>query len=145
MTPAEDSAKNIYLVNKVDNPDAQMNSANFSGSWNWIEAPADWNPQDGLPGGTDRIDGIMVFARKYQEKEALGICKAVRGNTSFDQTPLLVAISMYQMPLGNSVKKLPNADLVFMPLQEKELSQHLNELEQNISGGENNSEGKDIS
>ncbi len=81
-----------------------------------------------MPGGI-RPDLVIVFARKYAEAEALAICEAIRGCREMDGIPLLAAISMYQMPLGNDVKRLPGADIVFTPLKAAEVSGSIGRME----------------
>lgn len=116
----------VYMVNTVHNPDVSLQKSEFSDEWNWVEAAVDWSPAKGLP--DDATDIIIVFARKYAEQEALSICKEIRSCSAMDKVPLLVAISMYQMPLGNDVKRLPNAGMIFMPLQEEDLQKRLREF-----------------
>jgi hypothetical protein len=98
------------------------------GSWNCIEASPDWYPSQGFPVLDGKVAGIIIFSKKYQEKEALEICKSIREQRELDNIPLLVAITMYQMPLGNSVKKLPDANFIFVPLEKDALKKRLTQI-----------------
>lgn len=130
MTTTSDSNRTILLVNTRHNPDAKIDKSEFMSGWNWIEAPLEWKPEDGIP-VTSSIGAIIVFSRKYAEQEALLICKSIRNSYEFNNIPVLVAITMYQMPLGNNVKRLPNADFIFMPIKEQDLVKRLNEMAPN--------------
>lgn len=128
MTPTNDETLTILLVNKEDNPDAKINLSERMASWNWIEAPPDWKPEEGASFCPTPMDLIIVFARKYAEEEALRLCTAIRQCPAFDGTPLVAAISMYQMPLGNDVKRLPYAGTIFTPVREKHVLKRLREM-----------------
>jgi response regulator RpfG family c-di-GMP phosphodiesterase len=128
MSDSDASTLTVLLVNATDNRDAQLDQPSFEHDWSFIEAPPDWRPGQGVPGGGVPVQGVIVFSRRYREKDALAMCKAIRECPSFDDVPLLVAITMYQMPLGNNVKRLPHADFIFTPLKEEELLKRLNDM-----------------
>ena len=125
MGNGPESGTCVWLVSMQDNPRAEFDEATFKRPWRWLKALADWNPADGLPAEAGGTEAIIVFSRKYEEKEALGLCRRIRENPALETIPLLVAINMYQMPLGNNVKRMANADFVFTPLQEEELNKRL--------------------
>jgi hypothetical protein len=129
MAEKEQNAKTVFLVNTTYNPDALIDKTSFTAPWKWVEAPLEWKSESGIPVEQEgSIDVIIVFARKYAEPEALAICQSIRSCKEWERIPLLVAISMFQMPLGNDVKRLPNASALFMPIKEEDLLKRLEEL-----------------
>ena len=128
MTVTDDLNRTILLVNTAHNPDAKIDKSDFIRGWNWFEAPLEWKAEDGMPVNLTGIDAVIVFSRKYAEQEALLICKSIRDCDEFNPIPLLVAITMYQMPLGNDVKRLPNAGFILFPIKEQDLLKRLNEM-----------------
>jgi len=118
----------ILMVNSVHNPEAQVAESGQKPDWNWVAAPSTWQPKDGPPEDCPQPDLVVVFSRKYAEAEARTLCESIRERNEFQGIPLLVAISMYQMPLGNDVKKLDNADFIFLPIQGEDLSKRMNEM-----------------
>jgi hypothetical protein len=125
----ESPGRTVFLVNVVDNPDAKMSESSFSQEWSWIKAPADWGPEDGITGGVSRVDAIIVFSTKYEERDIRKLCEAIREAPSLSAIPLLVAVNQYEMPLANRVKELPNADFIFTPVKEEDLIERLNRLD----------------
>ena len=128
MTTTDNPSRTILLVNTTHNPDAKIDKPEFMSGWNWFEAPLEWKAEDGMPVNDTRINAVIVFSRKYAEQEALLFCKSIRNCYEFNNIPLLVAITMYQMPLGNDVKRLPNAGFIFLPIKEQDLVKRLNEM-----------------
>jgi hypothetical protein len=125
---SEVPSRTVFLVNAVDNPDAGMSDSSFVHEWSWIKAPSDWTPQQGIGGGVSPVAAIIVFSKKYEEREIRKLCEAIRGIPRLDQIPLLVAVNQYEMPLANRVKKLPNASFIFTPVKEEDLVERLNRL-----------------
>jgi hypothetical protein len=66
-------------------------------------------------------DAVIVFPETYREKETLELCRRLRESPAFGDTPLLAAVNMYQMPLANSVKSMPDAAFVFTPIEAEDL------------------------
>jgi hypothetical protein len=125
----DDDRSLVLLVNKAGNPHVAMDESSISDEWKFVEAPPGWTPaSDIAPDG--QIDAVLVFPTTYAEKEALAICKSIRECSKYDGIPLIVAISMYQMPLGNSAKKLPHTSMLFMPLKEGELKDKLKHMQE---------------
>jgi hypothetical protein len=88
-----------------------------------------WVQKQNLPApDSDSLDAIVVNARHHDEDHALSLCQEIRDDNRYDGIPVLVAISIYQMPLGNNVKKLPNAHFLFVPLDKEELFERLEEM-----------------
>jgi len=128
QTAAENAGGALFLVNAVDNPDAEIAESTFSPHWKWIEAPEDWTPEDGVDADIADIDMIIVFSTKYREREIRKLCESIRQDPKLADTPLLVAVNQYEMPLANRVKELPNAHFVFTPLKEEDLFDRLKRI-----------------
>jgi len=71
---------------------------------------------------------VMVFAETYKEKETYSVCERLREVYMLRNTPLLVAVNMYQMPLANRVKEMPNAHFIFTPIDTGDLGRRLSML-----------------
>ena len=103
--------------------------------WNWAKATADW------AGGTSpvrpdaSVDAIIVFVEQSDEERALGLCQEIRNCPDTAAPPLLVAIDRYQLPLGNDVRRLPNAHFVLTPIDEKRLRSKLEEMGLDLTSG----------
>jgi len=84
----------------------------------WHEAPPDWPTRGGrLPVETP-VAAIIVFAHRDEEERALERCRAVREHSEASRIPLLVCISMFQMALANTIRRLPKAYFVISPIEE---------------------------
>lgn len=118
----------LFVLNPFDNPAAKSDKNNLKNSWDWLEIPRDWNPSNGLSAKSANTKAIIVFSEKYHEKASFEICTKIREHKDLNGIPILVAITMYQMPLGNSVKKLPNAGFIFTPIEEDILKNRLQEM-----------------
>jgi len=95
--------------------------------WNWVVAPEQW------AGDVERLDGaspdgIVVYAQRDREDEAFDLCQRIRESESLEGVPLLVAINMYQLFLGNKVRRLPNSHFVITPVAKDSLEERLAEL-----------------
>ena len=89
----------------------------------------EWIEVEDLTGLRDkRAAAIIVFSKKYEEDRTLSTCHKIREDRSLDRIPLLAAVSMYEMPLGNDVKRLPNADFIFRPTEKGELHAKLRDI-----------------
>jgi len=127
---SETAGGTLFLVNAVDNPDAEIAESTFSPHWKWIEAPENWTPEDGIDEDIADIDMIIVFSTKYREQEVGKLCETIREVPKLAETPLLVAVNQYEMPLANRVKELPNAHFVFTPLKEEDLFDRLRRIQE---------------
>jgi hypothetical protein len=80
----------------------------------------EWRAESPKTAMEDRTpNAVIVFAKTHEEEVALSRCHSLRESNEVTQVPVLVAISIYQMPLGNQVKRLPNCDLVFLSVTEE--------------------------
>lgn len=101
----------------------------------------DWRPGTPDPDRSEETpNAVIVFAKTHEEEAALSRCRSLRDSQELSNTPVLVAITIYQMPLGNQVKKLTNCDLVFFsvkddgpPIQREDLFEKLRGLESESS------------
>jgi hypothetical protein len=128
MTNGRQPARAVLLVNAHDNRQAQFDRDGFSDAWTWIETPQGWTPEQPVNCDLSTLNAVIVFSPTYRERETRSLCEAIRQRPEFAEVPLLAGINMYQMPLGNAVKKLANAHFVFTPLKEEELVSRLNEM-----------------
>lgn len=62
------------------------------------------------------IDLIIVFARKDREKRALEVCTRISEKKDMESVPLFIAANRYQMDLAHAVKRLPQVDFIFKPI-----------------------------
>jgi hypothetical protein len=67
------------------------------------------------------IDVIIVFARKDREKRALDVCSRICEKKDMESVPLFMAGNRYQMNLAHEVKRLPQVDFIFTPINKDEL------------------------
>ena len=74
------------------------------------------------------IDAVIVFSEIYREDETYAACRQLREMDALRKTPLLVAVNMYQMPLANRVKAMPNAHFIFTPIDAEDLQGRLRML-----------------
>ena len=63
------------------------------------------------------IDVIIVFARKDREKRALDVCTRICEKNDLESVPLFIAANRYQMDLAHEVKRLPQVDFIFTPIE----------------------------
>ena len=118
----------VLLVNLNGNDDKQRVLEEIDRKWTCLIAPTDWPESGYLDVQLGTVAVVLVFVHTYEEEEALRICEYLRGRRESDGIPLLVAINMYQMPLGNSVKCLPDAGFVFTPLKAGDLAVKIHEI-----------------
>ncbi len=64
------------------------------------------------------IDMIIVFARKGREKRALDVCARICEKKDMESIPIFIAGNRYQMDLAHEVKRLPQVDFIFTPIDE---------------------------
>lgn len=62
------------------------------------------------------IDVIIVFARKDREKRAIDVCTHICEKKELESIPLFIAGNRYQMDLAHAVKRLPQVDFIFTPI-----------------------------
>lgn len=63
------------------------------------------------------IDVIIVFARKDREKRAIDVCMSLCDKNNLESVPLFIAGNRYQMDLAHTVKRLPQVDFIFTPIE----------------------------
>ena len=63
------------------------------------------------------IDVIIVFARKDRERRALDVCTRICEKNDLESVPLFIAANRYQMDLAHEVKRLPQVDFIFTPIE----------------------------
>lgn len=85
--------------------------------WYAQDWPFDWDSQL----SARSIDAIIIFARKDTERHAIDVCKRISEKMDITSVPLFIAGSRYQMSLAHEVKRLPQADFLFRPIDEYEL------------------------
>lgn len=128
--PDKNDKSIIYLLNTENNPAAEINEDLADSAWDFVRLGKEWSPEQELP-DKGNTSALIVFSNKYREDETYSFCKSIRQSRTMDHIPLLVGISLYQMPLGNNVKKMQNAGFIFTPLRENELRQA---IDKNASG-----------
>ncbi|MBN1672868.1 MAG: hypothetical protein JXR37_17620 [Kiritimatiellae bacterium] len=129
MQTDETQRTTVLLVNARRTPDSPVKEGSFQDDWRWVTARPGWQPDSVIVGQDGGWDAIVVFAEKYREDEAFALCRAVRERKELDEIPLLIAIDIYQMPLANKVKRLPNAGFVFAPIDEADLRARIDALQ----------------
>ena len=70
---------------------------------------------------------IIVYARKNLEN-TLAICEQLRCSPGSSALPILLVISRYDLPQGNAVLRMGNANFIMVPLDEEELRRRAKEL-----------------
>ncbi|MDF7798545.1 hypothetical protein P4C99_03675 [Pontiellaceae bacterium B1224] len=120
--------RNVLLLNVQDNSDAKIDDSTFEQAWNWIATPAGWKPEDDIPFEIDQLDGIVVFSKLYEEQAIRELCETLHATPRLKGVPILVAVTQYQMPLANRIKKLEMGEFVFSPLHEKDLLKRFDSL-----------------
>jgi len=74
-------------------------------------------------------DLLMVVAQTYREREAREVCERLcEDGSGLRDTPLLVAVNVYQMPLANRVKELPMSHFVFRPVDPADVKKRVRML-----------------
>jgi len=131
------------MILLVDNsPEQAEQMRNSVSRWPLKEVSSDTVCEARDPDATEHADAIIVFAHKDEEKHALEVCRQLRNLDTYNEVPLLVAITIYQMPLANAVKRLPNAHFVFTPIKDEELRDVLNDMSPSSSAVESGKTGK---
>ena len=69
----------------------------------------------------------VVYARKDQ-KSTLALCEQPRGSPGNSDVPILLVISRYELPQGNSVERMGNAAFIITPFDRDELREKTAEL-----------------
>lgn len=110
----------------IDAPEADVAQLhNDLPGWLWLGASEDW-PFDGDPKSTDQpLDAIIVFAHKDKEKRALDICSRIYEKQELKDVSLFIAASRYQMNLAHEVKRLPQGDFLFTPIDKNTLAKKM--------------------
>jgi response regulator RpfG family c-di-GMP phosphodiesterase len=94
--------------------------------WSFLDVSAGRVVSEGQE--MDSADVVLVFAKTHQEGHALDVSRQIRRNREYDDVPVLVAITIYQMPLGHDIQKLPKAGFIFRPIKAEELARRVSEL-----------------
>jgi hypothetical protein len=83
--------------------------------WHWFREDRlfDFTPKS----ASHSIDVIIVFARKDKEKHAIDVCTSLRDKNDLESIPLFIAANRYQMHLAHEVKRLPQVDFIFTPIE----------------------------
>ena len=111
------------------NPEQVSQLKNDIPEWNWQEAPPNWiSGSSGLPTTDEALDAVIVFAKKKEDEHTLTLCKEIRQHHEMDGIPVLVAINMYQMMLGNEVRRLPCAHFIILPIEKETLHSKLSQI-----------------
>ena len=111
----------VLLVNTMENTNAKIDDSGFEQSWNWIETPAGWTPDDEIPAEPEQLDGIVVFSPLYEECLIRGICEAIHEKLRFESVPIVVAIDPPKMPPAHREREFDEGIFVFSPLHEASL------------------------
>jgi response regulator RpfG family c-di-GMP phosphodiesterase len=82
----------------------------------WLWFGEDWLFDFAPKPAGHSIDVIIVFARKDREKRALDVCTRIREKKDMESVPLFIAGNRYQMDLVHAVKRLPQVDFIFTPI-----------------------------
>lgn len=69
----------------------------------------------------------VVYARKDQ-KNTLALCEQLRGSPGNSDMPILLVVSRYELPQGNSVERMGNATFIMSPFDEDKLREKTTEL-----------------
>ncbi|MCL4695034.1 MAG: hypothetical protein KJ060_21290 [Candidatus Hydrogenedentes bacterium] len=92
--------------------------------YEWLEAPNDWPNQSA---DLNRApDAIVIDSEEESDDRILQTCEALRRMAPIQKIPVLVAISMYRMNLGNRVKKYPRTNILIFPIEDADLQRQLN-------------------
>lgn len=114
------SKRNSHAVLLVDATQEEiMQLREEMSDWLWFgeDMLFDFAPK---PAGHS-IDVIIVFARKDREKRALDVCSRICEKKDMESVPLFIAGNRYQMNLAHEVKRLPQVDFIFTPINKDEL------------------------
>jgi response regulator RpfG family c-di-GMP phosphodiesterase len=118
--PKSKSKRNSHTVLLLDATQEEiMQLREDMPGWLWFgeDRLFDFDPK---PTGYS-IDVIIVFARKDREKQALDVCERICEKKDMESVPLFIAGNRYQMNLAHNVKRLPQVDFIFTPIDKDEL------------------------
>lgn len=118
--PKSTSKRNSHAVLLVDATQEEiMQLREEMPDWLWFgeDMLFDFAPK---PAGHS-IDVIIVFARKDREKRAIDVCERICEKKDMESVPLFIAGNRYQMNLAHEVKRLPQVDFIFTPIDKDEL------------------------
>lgn len=94
--------------------------------YEWLEAPNGWPADSGALAVKRAPDAIVVDSEEESDERVLQTCEELRRMERTQRTPVLVAISMYRMNLGNQVKKYPRTNILIYPIEDVDLQRQLN-------------------
>ena len=126
-TDAPPAASPLMLL--VQPPDGELERLEEKlPGWDLSEADGDALPAKVAPREAKQTSAVLVYARKDEEAAVLEMCRRLRESPAFEQVPVLVGITIYQMPLGNDVKRLPRSNFIFTPIEEDDLRKRVEAL-----------------
>ncbi len=116
----------IMLIDAQHAPNEAKRLKNAFPRWTWREMDSERFPHEAETAPSP--DAFVVLTNKGTEKQAIEICDRVRA--SHQQVPVLVGITIYQMMLGNEVKKRKRCNFIFTPIEKDDVVRKLEELDQ---------------
>ena len=115
---------NVLVLYQNDAKDADATASTLSEAGHTSQCAS----ADSVIDGSDRmepVDAVIVCSDIYKEDETYAVCRRLCETDMMRETPLLVAVNMYQMPLANRVKAMPNAHFIFTPVNADDLQKRL--------------------
>lgn len=130
MTETQRSGKNGPTVGLVQAEEQQVEKLQRElPEWRWVGVPAA-SPDAVGENDLSAVDAVIVFSQTHAEERARALCSALREQRIMDGTPILVGITIYQMLLGNAVKReVPQSDFIFLPIDPRDLRARLARLQ----------------
>jgi len=95
--------------------------------WRIREAEFDPSGTVRLIGEPEPISHVLVFALNEKE-ETLALCRNAQACAGQGRVPLLLAISRYQIALGNVARRLERTDFIIRPFTTAEVCDKLHAL-----------------
>jgi response regulator RpfG family c-di-GMP phosphodiesterase len=111
---------NVLVLHQKDPKDADATASTLSEAGHTPQRASATSVLKGS-GRIAPVDVVIVFSEIYKENETYAACRRLREIETLRETPLLVAVNMYQMPLANRVKAMPNAHFIFTPIDAEDL------------------------
>jgi response regulator RpfG family c-di-GMP phosphodiesterase len=118
---------NVLVLYQEDPKDADATASRLSEGRHTPQLASAASVLDGSE-RMEPVDAVIVFSEVYKENETYAVCRRLREIDMLRDTPLLVAVNMYQMPLANRVKAMPNAHFIFTPIKPEDLRDRLQML-----------------
>jgi hypothetical protein len=118
---------NVLVLHQEDAKDADATASKLSEAGHAPQRASAASVLDGSE-RIEAVDVVIVFSEIYKENDTYAACRRLREIGMLRETPLLVAVNMYQMPLANRVKAMPNAHFIFTPIEAEDLQGRLHML-----------------